>query len=110
MNAGAIIAEYIFVCLEVALVQYSSLYCAIFNYAAQHPATRGLALEAAREAVAAHFAKRHMDQIRNLLIDARHLFQRWGEEVQQALEHWMEEVDADGYAGLTGRWATPRKP
>ena len=70
---------------EAALVQYSPLYCAVFNYAALHPATRGLALEAAREAAAAHFAPRHMeqDQIRNLLIDARRLFQRWGGEVQQ---------------------------
>ncbi len=79
--------------------QYSPLYCAVFNYAALHPATRGLALEAAREAAAAHFAPHHMDQIRNLLIDARRLCQRWVGEVQQALEHWREEMDADGYAG-----------
>ena len=90
---------------EAALVQYSPLYCAVFNYAALHPATRGLALEAAREAAAAHFAPRHMDQIRNLLIDARRLFQRWGGEVQQALEHWREEVDADGYAGADEQMA-----
>ncbi len=39
--------------------------------------------------------------IRDLLIDARRLFQRWGGEVQQVLEQWREDVDVDvdDYAG-----------
>ena len=56
---------------EGALVQYSSLFCAIFNYAALHPILRTLALGAARDAAAAHFAPRHRDEIQSLLIDAR---------------------------------------
>ena len=84
---------------NAALVQYSPLYRAVFNYAALPQDSRALALGAARDAAAARFAPRHMDQIRTMLIDARRLFQRWGREARQALVHWNEGVDSDGYAG-----------
>ena len=84
---------------DAARVQYSPLYCAIFNYAALPQDLRGLALGAARDAAAARFAVRHVDQIRTLLTDARRLFQRWGGEAHQALVQWNAVVDAEGYAG-----------
>ena len=61
---------------------------------------RALGLQAARDTVAAHFAPRHMDQIRSLLIDARRFMLRWGEE---ALAQWSTEEDANGYAGVVGQ-------
>ena len=45
-----------------------------------------------------------MDQIRTILT-AFLLFQRWGREARQALEHWNEGVDADGYAGVAEQMA-----
>ncbi len=90
---------------DAARVQYSSLYCAIFNYAALPQDSRALALGAARDAAAARFALRHMDQIRSLVTDARRLFQRWGGEASQALVHWREAVDAEGYAGAAEQMA-----
>ena len=47
---------------DAARVQYSPLYCAIFNYAAMPQNSRALALGAARDAAAARFALRHMDR------------------------------------------------
>ena len=90
---------------DAARVQYSPLYCAIFNYAALPQDSRALALGAARDAAAACFALRHMEQIRSLLTDARRLFQRWGGEASQALVHWREVVDAEGYAGAAEQMA-----
>ena len=90
---------------DAARVQYSPLYCAIFNYAALPQDSRGLALGAARDAAAARFAVRHMDQIRTLLTDARRLFQRWGGEAHQALVQWNAVVDAEGYAGAAEQMA-----
>ena len=81
---------------EAALIPYSPLYCAVFNYARLDSAMRALGLQAARDTVAAHFAPRHMDQIRSLLVDARRFMLRWGTE---ALAQWSTEVDANGYAG-----------
>ena len=91
---------------EGALVQYSSLFCAIFNYAALHPILRTLALGAARDAAAAHFALRHRDQIHNLLIDARRFFHSWGRE---AIEQWS--LETNGYAGEAEQMAVrARRP
>jgi len=61
---------------EAALVPYFPLYSAVFNYARSHRAMRALGLRATRDRVAAHFAPRHIDQIHNLLIDARRFMLR----------------------------------
>ena len=90
---------------DAARVQYSPLYCAIFNYAAMPQDSRALALGAARDAAAARFALRHMDQIRTLLADARRLFQRLGGEAHYALVQWNAVVDAEGYAGAAEQMA-----
>ena len=60
------------------------------------------ALQAARDTVTAHFAPRYMDQIRNLLVDARRFLLRWGGE---DLEQWSAKVDTSGYAGAAEQMA-----